>query len=74
MAQLLSSNPLERFEIHGDMQSSHGCQKYLVHVPYVSLMCRDWRSYLSLARFDSSLDVERSILSSEPQVGINVTI
>jgi hypothetical protein len=72
--QLLPSTLIDCCKIHGDMQSSRGCQKYLVHVPCVSLMCRDWRSYLTLARLESSLDVERSIYPSEPPVDIHVTI
>lgn len=51
-----------------------GCQKYLVHVLYVSLMCRDWRSCSTLARLVSSLDVELSIYPSEPQIDRYVTI
>ena len=72
--QLLPSTLIDCYKIHGDMQSSRGCQKYLVHVPCVSLMCRDWRSYSTLARLDSSSDVEHSIYPSEPQVDIHVTI
>lgn len=74
LPQLLPSTLIDWFKIHGDMQSSRGCQKYLVHVPCVSLMCRDWRSYSTLARLDSSSDVEHSIYPSEPQVDIHVTI
>jgi hypothetical protein len=42
--QLLRSTLTDCFEIHGDMQSYRGFQRCLVHVPCISLMCRDWTS------------------------------
>jgi hypothetical protein len=49
LPQLNRSTLIDCFEIHGDMQSLRGCQRYHVHVLCISLVCRDWRSNMTLA-------------------------